>query len=216
MKEHFYSMLTDGLERLGFGIDDGAFERLFVYFTELKKWNKRVNLVARRTSDDQLIENHFVDSLTLLPLLTKSDIHLLDIGSGAGFPGLVCKAAMPEMTVTLVEPRSKRVSFLNHIIRTLRLTDVEVLAQRIEDEDALHSTLKVSHITCRAVAELGAFLAMVQRFSSSEARVVCMKGPRWKKEIAEVSEMPFVLQGVEEYTLPFSGGRRSLLLFDFK
>jgi len=217
MKTHFHTLLAKGLERLGLEIGDDACDRLFIYFTELKKWNKKVNLVARRTSDDDLVENHFLDSLALVPALAKNGTHLLDIGSGAGFPGLVCKAVLQEMTVTLVEPRLKRVAFLKHIIRLLELKNVQVLACRIEDESALDSNLELSHITCRAVAELCDFLEMVKRFSPSKARVVCMKGPRWKKEIAEVevSELPFVLGGVEEYTLPFSGGQRSLLFFDY-
>jgi len=217
MKTHFYTLLADGLERLGIEIEGDAYDRLFLYFSELKKWNKKVNLVAKRTSDDDLVENHFLDSLALLPIFAKSGIHLMDIGSGAGFPGLVCKAALPKMTVTLVEPRLKRVSFLKHIIRVLGLKNVQVLECRIEDESALDSNLELSHITCRAVAELRDFLAMVERFSPSKAQVVCMKGPRWKKEIAEVemSGLPFMLGKVEEYTLPFSGGQRSLLFFDY-
>ncbi len=218
MKNDFHTLLASGLDELGIEIENDAYDRLFLYFSELKKWNKKVNLVAKRTSDDDLVANHFLDSLALLPFFAKSGSHLLDIGSGAGFPGLVCKAALSEMTVTLVEPRFKRVSFLKHIIRVLGLKDVRVLECRIEDESALDSNLELSHITCRAVAELRDFLAMVERFSPSKAQIVCMKGPRWRKEIAEIemSGVPFVLGGVEEYTLPFSGSERSLLLFDYK
>jgi 16S rRNA (guanine527-N7)-methyltransferase len=112
----------------------------------------------RDTEPQQIIENHFIDSLTILPLLHGADVHLLDIGSGAGFPGLVCKAARPELLVTLVEPRLKRASFLGHIVRTLGLDGVTILTCRIEDEVQLPSDTVFSHITGRAITEVGPFL----------------------------------------------------------
>ncbi len=111
-----------------------AFDRLNLYFNELKKWGRKVNLIAKSSSDQQIVENHFIDSLTILPLLVGANTHLLDIGTGAGFPALVCKAAYPELAITLVEPRLKRVSFLGHITRTLGLQEVKILSCRVEDE----------------------------------------------------------------------------------
>ncbi len=210
-------LLDAGLTSFGISLPAESDERLVRYFEELKKWNRRINLIAKGTADQQIIENHFLDSLTLLPLLTGAAPHLLDIGSGAGFPGLVCKAARPELTVTLVEPRAKRVSFLNYMVRTLGLTGVTILACRVEDEAQLPSAKAFTHITSRAVSEIGSFLRMVERFAPTGPQVICMKGPKWQEELtaaaAIIASTPYRLTEVVEHVLPGSGARRSLLLF---
>ncbi len=210
-------LLQAGLAALGIDPPAGSGERLAGYFEELKKWSRRINLIAKGTPDPQIIENHFLDSLTLLPLLTGPAPHLLDIGSGAGFPGLVCKAARPELTVTLVEPRAKRVSFLSHVVRTLGLHGVTILTCRVEDEEQLPSTKAFTHITSRAVSDIGTFLQMVERFAPAGPRVICMKGPKWQEELAAAEAIlagsPYRFTEVFEHVLPDSGARRSLLLF---
>ena len=204
----FRRQLETGLAALGIEITPEAFDRLVLYFSELKKWAAKVNLIAKSTSDTQIVENHFLDSLTILPLLVNAGTHLLDIGTGAGFPALVCKAACPELDVTLVEPRLKRVSFLGHIVRTLGLKEVKILSCRVEDEEQLPSSLKFSHITARAVTDIGSFLQMVERFSPSGPQLVCMKGPKWREELSAAEEIlhhsAYTLDRAVERTLPFS------------
>jgi len=213
----FPERLQAGLSRLEIALDSDAIARLHTYFLELKKWSGKVNLIAKGSGDEQIIENHFLDSLTLLPLLQGTAVHLLDVGSGAGFPGLVLKAARPSMRVTLVEPRLKRVSFLRHIARTLELGEVNVLACRVEEEALLPSDGDFTHITSRAVADIAGFLAMVARFAGPELQVICMKGPKWQEELenaeAVVRSLPFSLQEAISRRLPFSGAERALLVF---
>jgi len=213
----FEKRLLEGLSFLKIDLDSDGIDRLHRYFLELKKWSGKVNLIARASGDDQIIENHFLDSLTLLPLLQGSDVRLLDVGSGGGFPGLVLKAARPGMGVTLVEPRLKRVSFLRHVARTLHLPDVTVLACRIEDKDALPADAGFSHITSRAVADVAGFLRMTARFTTPDLRIICMKGPRWQKELAaagsELERIPFVRESVVTQVLPFSRAERTLIVF---
>ena len=211
----FRALLDEGCGKLGIALDGDAAERLFVYYEELKRWSRKINLIAREATDLQIIENHFLDSLTILPLLGKSPL-LLDVGTGAGFPGLVCKAARPEICLTLVEPRLKRVSFLRHISRTLGLGDIDILACRIENEEALPSSTPFTHITSRAVNEIGAFLAMIGRFAPLGPQIICMKGPRWQQELAAAAEAlhagSFELVWTELLRLPFSGAERALLV----
>jgi len=213
----FRQRLDAGLEIMGIGIPQAGKDRLSLYFHELKKWSRKVNLIAKSASDEQIVENHFLDSLTILPLLNGSGLHLLDIGTGAGFPALVCKAALPELLVTLVEPRAKRVSFLGHIVRTLELEEVRILPCRVEDEVRLPSAMQFSHITARAVTELGAFLPMVERFSSTSPQLLCMKGPKWREEVSAASKTlahsDFSLKRVVESLLPFSKAKRTILIF---
>ncbi len=216
MSYDFKGRLKKGLDQFELSLTDDSIKSLEIYFNELKKWARKVNLIARGSSDEQILENHFLDSLTILPLLKKTDSHLLDIGTGAGFPGLVCKTALPDLKVTLVEPRQKRVSFLRHIVRILGLQDVTVLDCRIEDGARLPSSSSFTHITGRAVSDIKTFMAMVERFSPGEARVICMKGPKWQVEAADMAEVfseAYIQEEVIELCLPFSGARRALLVY---
>ncbi len=215
----FKRELLNGCESLGLAEpDQAAIERLYCYYLELKKWNRKVNLIAKGTGDTEIVEKHFLDSLTLLPVLTGENLHLVDIGTGAGFPGLVCKAVMPELKVTLVEPRLRRVSFLRHIIRTLKLENIFVLECRAEDEIALPTDSGFTHITSRAVSEIKLFLAMCNRFAVADIKVICMKGPKWKEELdiftASDSQKVFRFASTTEYILPESKSLRNVMIFD--
>ncbi|WP_136796536.1 16S rRNA (guanine(527)-N(7))-methyltransferase RsmG [Desulfosediminicola ganghwensis] len=216
-KTIFTQKLEKGLAILEISLSGEAVERLFVYFTELRKWSRKVNLIAKGATYEEIVENHFIDSLTLLPLLEGGDVHLLDVGSGAGFPGLVLKAARPEMRLTLVEPRLKRISFLKHVARTLKLEGVEALACRVEDERLLPSDQDFTHVTSRAVSEVGPFLEMVSRFSNPGLQVICMKGPKWQQELERaetiVRENGYVQSKTLSCRLPFSGAERNMLVF---
>jgi 16S rRNA (guanine527-N7)-methyltransferase len=168
------TLLRQGSQLLGIDLAPQACERLLVYLAELMKWSRRINLIARDTPEAQVIENHFLDSLTLLPLLQDEQaVHLADVGTGAGFPGLVLACVLPGACFTLVEPRQKRVSFLRHLIRTLGLTNVEVVADRIEAH-AVDWQGRFSHITSRAVAEPSLFLPLVRPLVTPATRVILM------------------------------------------
>jgi 16S rRNA (guanine527-N7)-methyltransferase len=215
----FIRKLRAGCLALGLSeLDNDVEEQLHRYFMELKRWSQKVNLIAKGTGDDEILEKHFLDSLTVLPFLSGENPHLLDIGTGAGFPGLVCKIAMPELRVTLVEPRFRRVSFLRHVIRTLQLEDVTVLECRAEDEEKLPSESGFTHICSRAVSDIQVFLAMCSRFAKPETKVICMKGPKWKEELdlylAEDSEQTFTLLTAKQYVLPESKSLRNVMVFD--
>ncbi len=191
---------------------------LLTYFSELKKWNRKMNLIARKASELEILEKHFLDSLSLIPFLEKEGTHLLDIGTGAGFPGLVCKAALPQLKLTLVEPRLKRVSFLRHIVRTLQCTDVSVLDCRAEDEEILPTEGGFTHVSSRAVSDMRQFLDMSRRFMVPGVQVICMKGPKWNEELQDwqqkTQDKAIRLLRHEEYNLPHSAGTRHLLFFE--
>ena len=188
--------------------------RLYDYFIELKRWAAKVNLISRNASDEEIVEIHFLDSLALLGLLGEPPAGLLDVGSGAGFPGLVCKAARPALKVALVEPRLKRVSFLRHVCRRLNLTEVVVHGCRLEDL-TLPDGSDYLWVVSRAVAEIDDFLSLCGRFRASGSAVVCMKGPGYHDELADSAEAAerWRLVDTKTYRLPFSGAQRALLVF---
>jgi len=207
-------LLAEGARSLGIGLSAVAADRLAIYLAELMKWNRRVNLIARDTQEQQVIDTHFLDSLTLAPLLMEGDgaVHLLDVGSGAGFPGLVLACALPEARFTLVEPRQKRVSFLRHIVRTLGLNNAEVVADRIEPHAAAWRG-RFTHLTSRAVAEPTAFLSLVRPLLTPATGVILMLALRAALAgLEQLSEGPWRLAASREFVLPFSGAPRLLAL----
>ncbi len=206
---------------MGVTLDAQARKRLLRYCAELTRWSAKINLVAKAPLRETW-ETHFLDSLTLLRILPSPESAqqpLLDIGTGAGFPGLALKAARPELPVILVEPRQKRVSFLRHVIRTLGLKDIEVLCGRLEKNsgEVDGQILSAPLITSRAFTDIGEFLLHTAAISPTGARVICMKGPKAGEEIAAwrlaQPDSPYRLQEIIELTLPFSGKMRNLVIF---
>ncbi len=162
-------LLAQGAAALDVVLSPQQLDRLVLYHSELSKWMRRINLVAKNTSAEQLAERHFLDSLLMAPLVAAHPApNLLDIGSGAGFPGLVVAALFPDSPCTLVEPRQKRAAFLRHMVRLLRLGRVQVCEERVENIDTY---VGYSHISGRAVAEPAAFLQLARPLATDETDV---------------------------------------------
>ena len=202
-------LLVRGGAQLGLAMDPAGVERLLVYLAELMKWSRRVNLIARDTPEAQVVETHFLDSLTLLPFLDGAgEVHLLDVGSGAGFPGLALACVRPDARFTLCEPRQKRVSFLRHVVRTLGLANVEVVAERVEAHLADWPG-RFTHITSRAVAEPAAFLPLVRPLVTPATRVLLMLARA--EGLAGIDRLvsgPWRVDAERRFVLPFSKAPR--------
>ena len=202
-------LLVRGAAQLGLAVDTAGVERLLIYLAELMKWSRRVNLIARDTPEAQAVETHFLDSLTLLPFLDRAgEVHLLDVGSGAGFPGLALACVRPEARCTLCEPRQKRVSFLRHVVRTLGLVNVEVVADRVEAH-AADWPGRFTHLTSRAVAEPAAFLPLVRPLVTPATRVLLMLARA--EGLAGIDRLvsgPWRVDAERRFVLPFSGAPR--------
>jgi 16S rRNA (guanine527-N7)-methyltransferase len=219
------NFLSQGFGLMGLSLDNEpeALARLSLYFAELKKWNRKVNLVARSLGDQQILENHFLDSLTLLALLPpeiQTQETILDVGTGAGFPGLVLKAACPTLSVTLMEPRKNRFFFLKHIARILQLKGVEILDARLEEKGQAKELAdrKFSLITSRAFTDTWRFISLTGPYLHKGGRIVLMKGPGAVQELDEAvkgdMEENFYVSEVKKLYLPFS--RRERLLFSIR
>ena len=202
-------LLVRGGAQLGLAVDPAGVERLLVYLAELMKWSRRVNLIARDTPEAQVVETHFLDSLTLLPFLDGAgEVHLLDVGSGAGFPGLALACVRPDARFTLCEPRQKRVSFLRHVVRTLGLANVEVVADRVEAQASAWQG-RFTHITSRAVAEPAAFLPLARPLVTPATRVLLMLARA--EGLAGIDRLvsgPWRVDAERRFVLPFSGAPR--------
>jgi len=208
-----------GLSRLGLTLPDRTIAQLCLYLAELQKWNKKINMVGHATLET-LIESHFLDSLTMLPLARNCpEPGLMDVGSGAGFPGLVLKIACPDLAVTLIEPRRKRTVFMRQIIRSLRLEKVSVLETRLERDNPTLTDFQnaMPIITSRAFTSVNRFLELAEPFCAPNGKVICMKGRKADEEIAEWRKLsttsPFRLSDTIVTALPFSDIPRKLLVF---
>lgn len=172
-----------------FGVDDDALPRALAQFQRYRQalldWNTRVNLTAI-TSPEEVLSKHFLDSLSLLQAYDRPQTRLLDIGSGAGFPGLPLKIVRPAWQVVLVEATGKKVAFLQHIIETLELQGVTAIHARAEDV-ARQREYRAAFdlVTARAVAALPILLEYAAPFCRVGGTIILPKKGDLAKELAQ-------------------------------
>jgi len=131
-KYTFISKISDGADAMGVALTEVAKERLFIYYTELKRWNRKINLVSRRQHD--WISIHFLDSLVPLGLgLLGAGERVVDLGAGAGFPGMPLKIAKKDIFLGMAEASGKKCAWLKHLTRELEIDGAQVLDGRFED-----------------------------------------------------------------------------------
>ncbi len=205
-------VLGTGAKELGIPLQDAQIQAFGLYLRELTIWNKKTNLTAVRT-DREILVKHFLDSLAyskvLLPLRAGST--LLDIGSGAGFPGLPLKLFLPELRVILLEPSLKKTAFLRHIIGSLHLHQIEAISQRIEDfskDSQRHGVFDWA--TTRAV-KAESIVPSIGRILSKEGKLIL-----GRTSTLDFSPESYGLRLVNElsFNLPFGLGTRVLTVLE--
>ena len=171
-------MLKDNLVAKGLVYDDQFYERCDKFIELLQQWGKIHNLTASLKNDD--IEINIVDSI--YPLLFLSDFQsLADIGTGAGYPGMILAMAKPDVQITLVEPRAKRVAFLNFVKSSLKLQNVEVIQDRVENL----SDKRFDLITSRAVTNTSLLIDLTANISDENTSYLFYKGSLCQEEIED-------------------------------
>ncbi|MFQ5656052.1 MAG: 16S rRNA (guanine(527)-N(7))-methyltransferase RsmG [Candidatus Methylomirabilales bacterium] len=207
--EEARKLLRRGLARMELPFSDEQIEQFLTYLRELKRWNRRANLVGFRT-DDALVRHGILESLTILKAVeVQNNLRLIDIGSGAGFPGITLKIAAPSLTITLVEATRKKVSFLRQAIRLLQVSGIYVLHTRAEflHRDPEHREA-YDLVTARAVARLPEAVTLCAPFLKSEGRLLLPVGPKWPREAETLRRPDLRVEGV----LPTSGDRHLLMI----
>jgi 16S rRNA (guanine527-N7)-methyltransferase len=206
------SLLVEGAKTLGIDLSEKTIEAFDLYLRELLKWNAKMNLTAVRT-EKGIVLNHFLDSLSVLPHLPEIST-LLDIGSGAGFPGIPLKMARLSLRVTLIDSVRKKIDFQSHIIRTLGLKGIQAIHGRIQDREILQNLGgQFDGVIARAFSDLDSLLRLSSPFLKKGGTLLAMKG----REIEHPSLMekpPYRLEKRVQYSLPFSSIKRSLLCFE--
>jgi 16S rRNA (guanine527-N7)-methyltransferase len=211
-------LLVKGLREIGMEAEEGARSKVLRHLDLVSMWNEQVNLTAV-TDPQEMIWKHAVDSATLFRAANPAHGGtLLDVGTGAGFPGVVAKALRPDLRVTLLETLQKRCRFLEAVGEEFFPGDpgYRVLWSRAEDagQDPAHRE-QYDLVTARAVAELRILLEYCLPFVKLGGQFVAMKGPGADQEIASASAALSILGGeiiaVERFSLPGGAGERTLI-----
>jgi 16S rRNA (guanine527-N7)-methyltransferase len=206
-------LLRQASHEVGVSLRDSQLELFELYLQELLEWNKTFNLTGIRDPEDIVIK-HFVDSLTPLPYLEPYG-RLLDIGPGAGFPSIPLKIAASELQVQLVEANRKKISFLKHIIRTLKLESVTVIHSRVEDVEVLEESFNT--IISRAFTRLEPLLKLVAPLMEPGNTLVAMLGRTTAKDHPRFADFALgeslELNRLVSLELPRGRGERTLLFF---
>ncbi len=210
------NLLIKGARTFGIDLDERAMGSFEVYLEELLKWNRKINLTAIR-SEKGVVLKHFLDSLSVYPHLPRPR-SILDIGSGAGFPGIPLRIIQPAFVVTLMDSVRKKVDFQKHIIRRLGLRGTEAIHGRAQDSGTLRDLGgRFEIVLSRAFSDLQTFLALAFPFLKAGGTVISMKGeedPVEIRRLAEAEGMRYRLQKTIPLVLPFTSFKRTILLFE--
>jgi 16S rRNA (guanine527-N7)-methyltransferase len=207
-------LLQEGAAALDLPLTAAVLDRFRFYLTELKLWNARVNLTGLRTDRDIIVKG-FLDSLAVLPFLEPL-ASLADLGSGAGFPGLVLKLARPETAVTLVEARAKKAAFLEYLIASLGLTDMEVQSVQLTPPLSRQWGPRFAGVVSRAAFPLPRLMALAAPILLPGGAMLALKGPSLDSRDLEAAQRrgrPLGLCSLEwhSYHLPITGEPRLLV-----
>ncbi|MGI6603757.1 MAG: 16S rRNA (guanine(527)-N(7))-methyltransferase RsmG [Firmicutes bacterium] len=215
-KKELRERLRAGARSLGVELSAAQVGMFLRYGQELAAWNERVNLSAIKNPAD-VITKHFLDSLAVVPYLPFEAENIVDVGSGAGLPGLALKVARPELDVLLVESIGKKVEFLRHVTAVLNLVGVEVVKVRAEELGQNPSYRERYQVgVARAVAMLPVLAELVLPLVKLGGLFIAFKGPDVREEL-EAAQRAFTLLGgeveaVHEWKLPGGAGQRSIIL----
>ncbi len=207
-------LLQEGARSLGVELSGQAVGRLEQYMGELLRWNRSINLTAI-TQPDEIIAKHFVDSMSIVPLLRPHE-HLLDVGSGAGLPGLVVAMLRDDLPITSVDAVDKKVRFQRHICRLLTLDQVEAIHQRVE-RLAEQRPGQFDLVTSRAFRDPLRFMQLAHPLVRPGGRLVAMVAntggiEEWNMEQC-ACDHGFRLLEMRSYELPRQLGARKLVVF---
>ena len=197
--------IRDGVAALNLTLGPAAIDRFAAYLALIEKWNRVHNLTAVRETD-QMVVLHLLDSLSIIPHVAAAR-SLLDVGTGAGLPGIPIAIARPELEVTLLDSSHKKVAFLEQVRSDLALANVQVACERVERWQPGRS---FDVVVSRAFAELAEFIEQAQHLVAPGGCLLAMKGVYPFEEIARVPATHRV-RNVTELTVPQLDAKRHLV-----
>ena len=198
------------LEKININLSNNQLEQLDKFYHLMLEWNEKINL-TRIIEEKDVYLKHFYDSLTLYKMIDlNKNINICDIGTGAGFPGMVLKIIFPTLSITLVDSLLKRVNFLNHVIKELNLKDIEAIHIRAEDF-AKNNKEKYDVVTCRAVSRLKNLLPYSIPLLKKNGVFLPMKA-NCDEEIEEILDNKKIkINHIERFLLPIENSNRTII-----
>lgn len=182
-------------------LNENQLKSFDVYAEYLKEYNEKINLTAI-TEYEEVLEKHFYDSLLLIDRNLEGT--LVDVGTGAGFPGVVLKIALPSLKVVLIEPIKKRCVFLESLIEKLQLKDIVVINERAEDY-SLKAREKYDYVTARAVSNLNTLIEVCGAMVKKNGYFIALRGKEGKQELKQANSaiklMGFEIENINEESL---------------
>ena len=212
-KSEFNSVCMKYLQNVDIKLNNTQLDMLYIYMNEMLEWNKKFNLTAI-TEPEEIILKHFIDSMLVAKYVKEGKV--IDIGTGAGFPGIPLKIYKPELEIVLLDSLNKRVNFLNNILEKLKLNGIYAVHGRAEDMGKLAEYReKFDFATSRAVANMEMLSEFMIPFVKKGGLAVCMKG-QIKEELEKAEDRISALGGkvinVDNYTLPLTDMERSMVV----
>ncbi|NWH05459.1 16S rRNA (guanine(527)-N(7))-methyltransferase RsmG [Desulfobacter latus] len=213
MKE-FCRCLKKGTDVLGLKLSPDQTGLLVAHARELMHWNTKMNLTAI-TDIRHVAYKHFADALAAASFLERP-ARVMDIGSGAGFPAVPMKVICPDLDMTMVDAVRKKVSFLNHVVRTLKLDNIRAVHARVEDLPKYPKHFQMyDAVTARGFADLGKLAALAGPLLAPGGRIYALKGAHALEEITPELQKQFHIIH-ETYSLPFVDAQRFVVILKFR
>lgn len=213
----FKDLMCSYGKRIDIEFNDKQLDQFYEYMNLLLEWNKKINLTAI-IEVEEIILKHFIDSLTINKYIGENKT-LVDVGTGAGFPGIPLKIYRPDLKVTLVDSLNKRINFLNEVISKLDLKDINTVHKRIEDfgKDKKYRE-SFDYVTARAVANLTTLSEYLIPISKVNGKCICMKGNDIEEEVYSSKNAINLLGGkinkIDYFELPNSDISRNIIVID--
>ena len=210
----FAEMMQYYFKELNISLSNEQINKFYDYMNLLIEWNKVMNLTGI-TDPKEIILKHFIDSLTALDRIDKNQT-IIDVGTGAGFPGIPIKIAYPKTKVVLLDSLNKRINFLNEVISKLDLKDITTVHGRAEDfGNNKNHRERYDIAIARAVAPLNILLEYLMPFVKQDGKCICMKGTDVKEELERGTNAINVLGGkltdTTEFNLPHTDMNRTII-----
>lgn len=212
-------ILTEGIKEYGYNEEKSKIKKFSLYSSLLKEWNEKINLTAI-TDDDGISVKHFLDSLSILKYIeSEKKIKIIDVGTGAGFPGLPIKIMRENAEVTLLDSLNKRITFLNEVKERLELEAVDAVHARAEEYGRNKNYReKYDYAVSRAVAPLKILAEYAIPFVKKGGYFIALKAFEIDEEVNEAKAMIGNLGGkikaIEEVHIPFSDITRKLVIIE--
>ena len=213
IKKYFEELLN----KINIKLNDKQYEKFFIYMQEIIEWNKNINLTAI-TEEKDIIQKHFVDSLTILKYTNNND-KIIDVGTGAGFPGIPLKISNETLNITLLDSLNKRILFLNNIIEKIELKNIKTIHSRVEDSATdMQYREQYDIATSRAVAQLNVLLEYLLPLVKIGGKCICMKGGNIEEELNASKNALNILGGriskIDTFELPNSDIKRNIIIVE--